>query len=80
MDRTVRMFISLRHPTQKFQNMAKWVFFGPLFFNLIRLIRLCDKKNPTFLDRWEFFFIKLVMKNVIKPAKGSFNKHFPRLV
>ena len=28
--------------------MAKWVYFGPLFFNLIRLIQLCDKKNLTF--------------------------------
>ena len=46
------MFTSWHHPTQKFQNMANWVCFGPLFFNLIGLIQLCDKKNLTFVDCW----------------------------
>ena len=52
--------------------MAKWVCFGPLFFNLIRLIQLCDKKNLTFLTV-RINYIKLVLKNVIKLAKGSLN-------
>ena len=56
--------------------MAKWVCFGLLYFNLIRLIQLCDKKNLTFVDYWDKFFIKLVLKNVIKLAKGSLNNIF----
>ena len=56
--------------------MAKWVGFGPLFFNLICWIQLCDKKNLTFVDCWDKIFIKLVLKNVIKLAKGSLNNIF----
>ena len=33
--------------------MAKLVCFGSLFFNIIRLIQLCDKKNLTFVDCWD---------------------------
>ena len=51
-DRTVHTFTSWRHPMQKFQNMAKWVFWTPIF-NLIRLIQLCNKKNLTFVDCWD---------------------------
>ena len=49
-DRIVHTYTSWRHPTQKFQNKAKWVCFGPLFFSLIRLIQLCDKKESDI--RW----------------------------
>ena len=49
--------------------MAKWVCFGPLFFNRIRWIQLCDKKNLKFVDCCDNFFIKLVPKNV----RGSQN-------
>ena len=59
MDRTVCVFISWHHPTQKFQNIAKWVCFGPLFFNLIHLIQLCDKKNLTFIGCWDKIFNQL---------------------
>ena len=38
-DCTVHTFTSWCHPKQKFQNIAKSVCFGPLFFNLIRLIQ-----------------------------------------
>ena len=31
-DRTVQVFTWWRHPVQKFQSMAKWVYFGPFFF------------------------------------------------
>ena len=46
-----------------------------LIFNLIRLIQLCDKKNLTFVEKSRNY-IKLVLKNVIKLAKGSLNKNF----
>ena len=51
--------------------MAKWVCFGPLFFNLIRWIQLCDKKDLTFVDYWDKILSKSSWKNVIKLAKGS---------
>ena len=54
----------------------KWVYFVPLFFNTIRLIQLCDKKNLTFVDCWDKNYIKLVLKNVIKRASGELNNIF----
>ena len=39
-DRTVHMFTSRHHPTQKFQFIWPNECFVPLFFNLIRLIQL----------------------------------------
>ena len=56
--------------------MAKWVCFGLLFFNLIQLIQLCDKKNLTFIDSWDKIILNLSWKNVIKLAKGSLNNIF----
>ena len=56
--------------------MAKWVYFRPLFFNLIRLIQLCDKKNLTFVDCWDRILLNSSWKNVIKLAKGSLNNIF----
>ena len=70
-DRTVQMFTSWRHPTQKFQNMAKWVCFGPLFSNLIRLIQLCDKKNPTFVDCWDKILSNSSWKTLLSSPKAS---------
>ena len=61
---------------QKFQNMVNWACFEPLFFNLIHQIQLCDKKNLLFVDCWDKNFIKFVLKNVIKLAKGSLNNIF----
>ena len=49
--------------------------FRTLILNLIRLIQLCDKKNLTFVDRWDKI-IQLVLKSVIKLAKGSLNNIF----
>ena len=56
--------------------MAKIVCFGPLVFNIIRLVQLCDKKNLTFVDCWDKNYTKLVLKKVIKLAKGSLNNIF----
>ena len=53
--------------------MAKWVWIGTLSFNLIRWIQLCDKRNLTFVDSCDKNFIKLILKNVMKLAKGSLN-------
>ena len=47
--------------------MAKWVYFGPLFFNLIRLIQLCDKKNLTFVDCWD----KIILNSSWKMLSSS---------
>ena len=47
--------------------MAKWVCFGPLFFNLIRLIQLCDKENLTFIDCWD----KIILNSSWKMLLGS---------
>ena len=69
--RTVHMFTSWHHPRQKFQNMAKWVCFGPLFSNLICWIQLWDKKNLTFVDCCNRILLNLSWKNIIKLAKGS---------
>ena len=61
---------------------AKWVSFGPLFFNIICLIQLCDKRNLTFVDCWDRIILNsswkmlLSLKNVIKLAKGSPNNIF----
>ena len=57
-------------------DMAKWVCFGPLLFNLIRWIQLCDKKNLTFVDCCHTILHKLVLKNFIKLAKSSLNNNF----
>ena len=76
-DRTVHTLTSLRHPTQKFQNMAKWVCFGPLFFNLIRLIQWCDKKNLTFVDCWDKIILNSSWKMLLslpKPRLITFSK------
>ena len=69
-DSTVHMFLSWCHPMQKFQNMAKWVCFGPLFFNLIRLIQLCDKKNLTFVDCWDKMLFNLSWKTLLSSPKA----------
>ena len=69
--RTVRMFTSWRHPTQKLQNMTRLVCFGPLFFNSVRLIQLCDKTNLTFVDCWDEILLNSSWK-----TKGSLNNIF----
>ena len=56
--------------------MAKRVCFGTLFFNVIRCIQLYDQKNLTFVDCCDKIFITLVLKNVIKLAKGLLNNIF----
>ena len=43
-------------------------------FNLVDL--QCNKKNLTFVDCCDKIFIKLILKNVIKLAKGSPNNIF----
>ena len=50
---------------------SRWSDSGPSWpsCNSIRLIHLCDKKNLTLVDCWD----KLVLKSVIKLAKGSHN-------
>ena len=51
--------------------MVKWACFqGPLFFNLIRWIQLCDKKNLTFVDCCDKILLNSSWKDVIKLAKG----------
>ena len=45
------------------------------FFNLIRLIQLCERKNLTFIDCWDEIY-SLILKNVINLAKGSLNNIF----
>ena len=50
--------------------------FVTLFFNSIRWIQLCVKKNLTFVDCCDIFFLKLVLKNVMKLAKGSLHNIF----
>ena len=52
--------------------MAKLLYFGPLFFNIIRLIQLCDKKNLTFVNCCDKIILNTSLKNV-KLAKGSLN-------
>ena len=69
-DRTVYTFTSWRHLTQKFQNMAKWVCFGPLFFNLIRVIQLCDKKNLTFIDWRDKILLNSSCKTLLSLPKA----------
>ena len=44
------------------------MFWTLIFLNLIRWIQLCIKKNLGFVDCWDKFIIKLVLKNVIKLA------------
>ena len=69
-DRTVNTFTPWRHPTQNFQNMAKWVCFGPLLFNLICLTQLCDKKNLTFVDCWDKILLNLSWKTLLSSPKA----------
>ena len=69
-ERTVHTFTSWHHPTQKFQNMAKWVYFGHLFFNLICLIQLCDKKNLTFVDCWDKILLNSSWKTLLSSPKA----------
>ena len=51
-------------------------YFFFFFIYLIRWIELCDKKNLTFVDCCDKFLLKLVLKNVIKLAKGSTKTKF----
>ena len=55
---------------------AKCVCFGPLFFNLIRWIQLCDKKNLTFVDSCDKKLLKHILKNAIELVIGSLNNIF----
>ena len=50
---TVSMYSYAKKSKTWLTYMAKRVYFGPLFFKSIRLIQLCDKKNPTFVDCWD---------------------------
>ena len=59
---------------------AKWVCFGPLFFNLSRLIQLCDKKNLTFVDCWDKMILNSSWKNVIKRAFNIFQDSFNKIL
>ena len=54
-------------------------FFYLYFFNLIRWIQSCDKKNLTFFDCCDEIFIKLILKKDIKLATGSLNNIFQDL-
>ena len=65
----------LRHPTQKLQNMAKCVCFGPSF-NSIRWIQLCDKKSLALVDFWGKILLNLSWKKLIKLAKGPLSNIF----
>ena len=56
--------------------MGKWVCFGALFFNWIPWIKLCDKKNLTFVDCCDKILLNSSWKNVIELAKGSLNNVF----
>ena len=47
---TVHMYSYAKISKTWLTYMAKWVFFGPLFFNLIFWIQLYDRKNLTFFD------------------------------
>ena len=76
---TVHVFTSWCHPTEKFQNKAKWVCFGPLFFNLIRWIQLCDKKNLTFIDRFDKILLNSSWLTLPRLPKAHL-KIFSRLV
>ena len=69
-DRTVHTFTKWRLLMQKSQNLAKWVCFGPLFFNLIRLIQLCDKKNLTFVEHWDKILLNSPWKTLLRPPKA----------
>ena len=50
--------------------------FWTFFFNIIRSIHLCDKKDLTFVDCWDKIILNFVLKNVIDLAKGSLNNIF----
>ena len=41
----------------------------PYFFNLISLIRLCDKKNLTFVDCWDKILLNLSWKMLLSSPK-----------
>ena len=51
--------------------MAKWVWFGILFFNLIRLIQLCDKKNLTFVDCCDKILLNSFWKILLSLPKAG---------
>ena len=55
--------------------MAKWVCFGP-FFNLIRWVQLCDKKNLKLVDCSDKILLNSSCKIVIKRAFGELNDIF----
>ena len=79
-NRTVHMFTSSYAKIPKHGQMIN----GTLFLNLIRWILFCDKKKLTFVDccdkkNYETRLkkiMKLVLKNVIKLARGSLNNIF----
>ena len=75
-DCTVHTFTSWRHLTQKFQSTAKRVCFGPLIFNLIRFIQLCDKKNLTFVNSWDKILLNSSWKTLLSSPKGLHNNIF----
>ena len=50
---TVPMYSSTKYSKTWLTYMAKLVCFGPLFFNIICLIQLREKKNLTFVDCWD---------------------------
>ena len=50
--------------------MAKWVYFGPLFFKFIRLIQLCDKNNLTFVDCWDKIILNSSWKMLLSSPKA----------
>ena len=73
----VKSTLNLCIPTQKFQNMAELrgeSRFGTLFFNLIRWIQLCDKKNLTFVDCCDKI-LKCSLNNIFQ---DSFDKLLPQ--
>ena len=69
-DRAAHTFTSWRHPTQKFQNTTKLICFGLLFFILIRLIQICDKKNLTFVDCWDKILLNSSWKTLLSSPKA----------
>ena len=68
----VRIFTSWHHPKQKLKNMARWICFGPLFFNLICWIQLCDKKNLTLVDCRDKIWLNSSWKMLLS-SPGSLN-------
>ena len=59
---TVHLYSYAKHSKAWLNYMAKQVCFGPLFFNLIVWIQLCDKKNLTFVDCCDKILLNLSWK------------------